>query len=234
MSIVVPSLVLGFKSKCVDFKSASYMVLCQIAVQSRIKEAILKQMLPILCKVGTSIMHQLLSSICSIRQGSASMEFPIPAHLATSLPGGIDVFVSGFPHTEDHQPVKKVTWNYSKSVWACAKASFVVSRHWMLHLCCWGINLLILRTFKHLCRIPALVQLLANLARQADVSGLLCAWFSQLVPAALAAGSDSSGTSSDASTSDDLAVTLPEYDQLLVAVVLDVKLEDEVAKFLSK
>lgn len=51
MSIVVPSLIVGFKSKCADFKAAAYMTLCQIAVKTQIKESVLKQMIPALCKV---------------------------------------------------------------------------------------------------------------------------------------------------------------------------------------
>ena len=41
----------GLKSKCISYKTATYMILSQLAVQTKLKEDLLDALLPILTKV---------------------------------------------------------------------------------------------------------------------------------------------------------------------------------------
>ena len=51
MSVLVPALVRGLKSKCVDYKAASYMVLSQLATHTTLQTDVVTSMLQVLTKV---------------------------------------------------------------------------------------------------------------------------------------------------------------------------------------
>ena len=58
MSIIVPHLVRGVKSRCIEYKAANYMVISQLTVQTPLQESLLASLVPVLTKVrGTSQMH---------------------------------------------------------------------------------------------------------------------------------------------------------------------------------
>ena len=52
MSVLVPNIIKGLKSKCASYKAATYMILSQLAVQIKLKEDFLDSLIPVLTKVA--------------------------------------------------------------------------------------------------------------------------------------------------------------------------------------
>ena len=87
------------------------------------------------------------------------------------------------------------------------------------------------RSFKSLCRHFSVVDTLAQLAQQFDISEFLSCFLSKLVPAAfrLAVGMASSGVSG-ASSSSESDGSSQQYMSLLHRLLLNIKLKDRIAE----
>ena len=57
MSLLVPNVIRGLKSKCKAYKAATYMILSQLAVQVKLKEDLLDSLIPVLTKVYTYLLR---------------------------------------------------------------------------------------------------------------------------------------------------------------------------------
>lgn len=52
MSVLVPGIIVGLKSRSKAYKAATYMILSQLAVQVKIKEDVTDSVIPVLTKVN--------------------------------------------------------------------------------------------------------------------------------------------------------------------------------------
>jgi len=52
LSVVMPHLIQGFKSRCVEYRASCCMVLSQLASVARLKESLLVSLLPVVTKVS--------------------------------------------------------------------------------------------------------------------------------------------------------------------------------------
>ena len=57
MSILVPAMVRGLKSRCLDYQAASYMVLAQLTSNTPLKEDLVGSLIPALTKVSTKYIN---------------------------------------------------------------------------------------------------------------------------------------------------------------------------------
>ena len=53
LSVVVPHLIRGFKSRCTEYRAACCMVLSQLANVARLKESLLVSLMPVVTKVSS-------------------------------------------------------------------------------------------------------------------------------------------------------------------------------------
>lgn len=66
VSILVPHLVAGLRSKCVEYTASSYMILSQLCSQTLLKEKVLESLLPVITKVSEVTHLNGLSYVCMV------------------------------------------------------------------------------------------------------------------------------------------------------------------------
>ena len=62
VGVLVPSLLRGLKSKCVDFKAGAYMVLSQLVTHTNLQTEFLNQLLPYITKVTKNLSKIIIGS----------------------------------------------------------------------------------------------------------------------------------------------------------------------------
>ena len=109
-----------------------------------------------------------------------------------------------------------------------------VESRFIVHFChviC--MSSLICRSFKHLCKLSGIIQLLASLSLQYDTSPLLRPLLNRMLPAAIEHG-DSASYSSTEESEDELSEAKPHYRGLLEGLLTEVALERNMADTVAR